>query len=160
MGILKNIFSKKQYVVHSPLTGHAVDLSSVDDPVFAEGILGMGMAVIPEDGKLYAPVSGKIAALFPTGHALGLVDGNGMEILVHIGIDTVNLEGEGFETHVQVDQQVEAGQLLITFDVDKIREKGFDPVTMVVVSNAAQFGAMGKAEEGRLTANEALFWFG
>lgn len=119
----------------SPLTGEVVALAEIKDAAFASGALGKGAAIEPTEGKLFAPVSGTVSALFPTGHAIGITSDDGAEILIHIGLDTVQLEGKYFTAHTAQGNRVEKGQLLIEFDANAIKEAGFDLTTPVVVTN-------------------------
>lgn len=165
MGLFKNLFTGKPddlnntTTVFSPVIGEAVPLNTVADPVFAEGTLGKGMAVKPEQGNLYAPVSGTVIALFPTGHALGIQTEQGMEVLIHIGIDTVEMNGTGFKTYVSANDTVEKGQLLISFDIDKINKAGYDSTVMVVVSNSDEMGTIEQTDKTHVTQEDSLFWF-
>lgn len=145
--------------VYSPLNGTAVPLSKVSDPAFAQGFMGKGAAVLPSEGRLYAPASGTVAALFETCHAIGIMTEAGMEVLLHIGVDTVEMKGDGFKAHVKQGDQVSAGQMLISFDIGKIKGRGLDPVTMVLVSNYSQFGEQVLLAEGTVTAGQLLFHF-
>ena len=128
--------SAKQEIVASPLTGNIVKQEDIEDEVFASGAMGKAVAINPTEGIVYAPANATITTIFPTGHAVGLTTDNGTEILIHIGLDTVELNGEGFEKFVQTDDVVEAGQKLISFDIDFIKEKGFSVQTPVVVTNS------------------------
>ncbi|MGY3777129.1 beta-glucoside-specific PTS transporter subunit IIABC [Isobaculum melis] len=126
--------------VTAPIKGEIVALSAVEDGMFSEEILGKGFAVKPVEGKVYAPVAGTITAVFDSKHAIGLTSESGVELLIHIGIDTVQLNGEGYEYLVGKGQKVQAGDLLIQFDLEKIAEKGYPTITPVVVTNSADFG--------------------
>lgn len=130
--------------VVSPLTGQAVPLSSVSDPMFAQGKLGAGIAIVPTEGKLVAPVSGKVVVTFPSGHAFAIrtkgADGKNVDILMHIGFDTVNLKGEHFNPVVKQGDEVQAGDLLGEFDIDAIKSAGYEVTTPVVVSNSKRTG--------------------
>ena len=119
-----------------------IPLHEVSDPAFAEGILGVGVAVIPAEGCVYAPVDGTVAAAFPTGHAIGLMSDDGMEVLIHVGIDTVTMKGDGFSLKVGQGDRVTRGQLLLTFEPEKIEAAGHETTTMVLVSNAANLGTL------------------
>lgn len=123
----------------SPVLGKMVPLSEVNDDVFSSKTMGEGFAINPQKGKLYAPVDGTIKMLFDTNHALGLETENGAELLFHVGIDTVQLGGQHFESRVKAGDVVKAGDLLLTFDLEKIISAGFDPVTIVVVTNQGQY---------------------
>lgn len=122
-------------ILQSPLTGQARELSTAVDPVFAQGVMGQGVLIDPTEGELVAPVDGIVSVLFPTKHAIGLVSTDGVEILMHIGMDTVNLDGKGFEAHVTQGDHVKAGDKLISFDISAIREAGYPVETPVIVTN-------------------------
>ncbi len=132
--------------VGSPVTGQTVALADVKDKVFASGALGKGIGIIPEHGQVYAPFGGTLVSAFPTGHAFGIKSADGVEALIHIGIDTVQLEGRGFTTAVTQGQEVEAGDLLATVDLDALKAAGYDPTTILVITNTAQFAAVLPAE--------------
>ncbi|WP_112179782.1 MULTISPECIES: beta-glucoside-specific PTS transporter subunit IIABC [Paraliobacillus] len=123
----------------SPVTGKMIPLAEVKDEVFSTKIMGEGFAVIPSKGELVAPVDGTIKMIFDTHHALGMETKNGVELLFHVGLDTVQLGGEYFESQVKVGDEVKAGDLLLKFDVDKIVEEGYDPVTVGVVTNKDKY---------------------
>lgn len=131
--------SAKEEIIASPVSGQAMDLSETPDEVFSSGALGKGLAIDPSEGIVKAPANGTISALFETGHAIGITTTSGTELLVHIGLDTVELEGKGFETLVEKDQEVKAGQELIRFDIDVIKEAGYSPVIPLVVTNTNDF---------------------
>lgn len=122
-------------IIASPLSGRIIPLSETPDPVFNSGAFGQGIAIEPTDGSIYAPVKSTIQALMPTNHAIGLITENGTEILIHIGMDTVQLEGKGFTVHVKQGDVVEAGQKLIDFDIDYIKSQNLPLITPVVVTN-------------------------
>lgn len=125
----------KQEVITSPLHGEVKALSEVEDAAFSTGALGYGLAIEPTEGKLYAPVSGTVSALFPTNHAIGITTDSGADILIHIGMDTVQFEGKYFKAHTVQGEYVEKGQLLIEFDIEEIRKEGKLLTTPVVVTN-------------------------
>lgn len=132
----------KDYAVYAPIAGTTENLSSVNDQVFASGMMGQGIAIKPsESGKVsvYAPNNGVMTVVAKTGHAYGLKTSNGVEILIHLGIDTVLLKGKGFETKVEVGQEVKAGQLLGTIDIDYIEKHKLDPTVMVLVTNSQEY---------------------
>lgn len=128
-------------VVASPLNGEVKALSEVNDPTFSQGILGQGIAILPSEGKLYAPFDGKVASVFETKHAICLEDGNGAEVLIHIGLETVSLGGKHFTAKVKDGDAVKKGDLLIEFDLNAIG-KEFDTITPVVITNADDFSAI------------------
>ncbi|PGT76723.1 beta-glucoside-specific PTS transporter subunit IIABC [Bacillus sp. AFS040349] len=129
---------KKEQII-SPLTGEVKVLSEIEDEAFASGALGHGVAIEPSEGKLLAPASGIVTALFPTNHAIGITTESGVDILIHIGMDTVQLEGKYFTAHVSQGDRIEKGQLLIEFEMDKIKEAGKPLTTPVVVTNHKEF---------------------
>ena len=141
----------------SPLKGQAIALVDVEDAVFSSGAMGQGLAIEPTEGKLYAPVDGEIALLFPTGHAIGMKTTDGAEILMHIGMDTVELNGEGFTAHVAQGDQVKAGQLLIEFDIDFIKSKGKPTVTPIVVTNSGEYHNVSIIEPKEIEVGQELF---
>ena len=142
--------------ITSPAEGKAIPLSEVADATFAQEILGKGAAIIPEKGVIYAPFDGKVDVMFETGHAVGLVGDNGIELLVHIGIDTVNLEGKYFTPKKLAGDVVKKGDVLIEFDVEKIKEAGYDVTTPVIVSNTDQYAAVEKSATGKVTKESNL----
>ena len=123
----------------SPVTGEVVPLSEVKDEVFSSGALGKGIAINPTIGELYAPATGEITTVFPTGHAIGMTTNDGSEILIHIGMDTVELDGKGFDIKAKQGDKVNQGDLLGYFDIDYIKEAGKPVVTPIVVTNSDQF---------------------
>ncbi|MGY4688719.1 N-acetylglucosamine-specific PTS transporter subunit IIBC [Salibacterium sp. K-3] len=120
----------------SPLTGSVLPLSEVNDEAFSSGALGKGTAVVPEEGRLYAPADGKVSTVFPTRHAYGITTAEGYEVLLHIGLNTVELQGGHYTTHVEQGDNVREGQLLAVFDLNKIQEAGYDITTPVIITNA------------------------
>ncbi|TQK20876.1 PTS system beta-glucoside-specific IIA component (Glc family) /PTS system beta-glucoside-specific IIB component (Glc family) /PTS system beta-glucoside-specific IIC component (Glc family) [Microbacterium sp. SLBN-154] len=143
--------------VRSPLDGTVVALSETPDAAFADGSLGDGVAILPRSGVLYAPFDATVAALFPTGHAIGLRSKDGAEVLIHIGIDTVRLKGEHFHVKVASGQEVSAGDLLIEFDLDAIAAAGYDLTTPVVVTNGDLYPEITDAASGPIAHGDALF---
>lgn len=139
--------------VHSVADGQVIKIEDVKDPVFSQKMMGDGFAVEPENGKIVSPVAGKVASIFPTKHALGLVTDNGLEVLVHIGLDTVSLEGKPFEVKVTEGQTVAAGDLLVEADLAAIREAGRETSTVVVFTNADAIKSVKVEHTGKLAAN-------
>lgn len=117
------------------------ELSQATDPVFAQGVMGQGVLIEPSQGELLAPVDGIVSVLFPTKHAVGIVSDQGVEMLMHIGMDTVNLEGKGFTAHVSQGDRVKAGDKLISFDIDFIKDAGYVTETPVIITNQDQYQA-------------------
>jgi PTS system beta-glucosides-specific IIC component len=142
--------------IASPLVGQVIPLSEAKDATFASGALGQGIAVEPTDGRLVSPVSGTLASIFPTGHAIGIVSDNGAEILIHIGFDTVQLNGKFFKLHVKQGEHVEKGQLLVEFDVESIKKAGFAVTTPVVITNSDKYSAVVGMNKGNVKINDAL----
>ncbi|WP_088815996.1 MULTISPECIES: beta-glucoside-specific PTS transporter subunit IIABC [Listeria] len=126
-------------VLVSPIEGDVITLAEVKDEAFSSGALGKGAAVVPTEGKLYAPASGTITTIFPTGHAVGITTDDGGEVLMHVGMDTVQLNGEHFTTHVKQGDRVEKGQLLTEFDIAKIVAAGYDITTPIIVTNSEKY---------------------
>ncbi|KHF39434.1 beta-glucoside-specific PTS transporter subunit IIABC [Halalkalibacter okhensis] len=143
---INNAADVKGEVVSSPFEGNVVPLDEVKDDAFATGALGRGVAVVPTEGKLVAPVSGTVSALFPSKHAVGIISDHGAELLIHVGMDTVQLQGEFFTAHIQQGDRVEKGQLLIEFDINGIQAAGFDITTPVIVTNSGQYNLMSTEE--------------
>ena len=139
--------------VHSVADGEVINIEDVKDPVFSQKMMGDGFAVEPENGHIVSPVAGKVTSVFPTKHALGLVTENGLEVLVHIGLDTVSLEGKPFEVKVSEGQTVAAGDLLVEADLDAIRAAGRETSTIVVFTNADAIKSVKVEHTGKLAAN-------
>lgn len=139
--------------VHSVADGEVINIEDVKDPVFSQKMMGDGFAVEPENGHIVSPVAGKVTSVFPTKHALGLVTDNGLEVLVHIGLDTVSLEGKPFEVKVSEGQTVAAGDLLVEADLDAIRAAGRETSTIVVFTNADAIKSVKVEHTGKLAAN-------
>ena len=140
---LKSLFgSKEKHVIVSPMAGKAIPMSQVNDPTFSQEILGKGVAIIPSEGEVKAPVNGTVSMIFDTKHAVSMTADNGAEIIIHIGLDTVELKGEHFTALAEAGQKVTAGTPLVRFDMEKIKEAGYDVVTPVIVCNTPQFPNM------------------
>ena len=141
----------------SPTSGIALPLSEVNDPVFAGGVLGAGLAIVPQSGEFHAPISGTVAMVFDTHHAIGLTTEDGVELLIHVGLDTVRLNGEHFTAHVAKGDRVEAGQLLLTADLPAIAAAGYDITTPIVVTNSTNHAVTPIAPAGHVAAGAPLF---
>ena len=126
----------------APVSGKVIPMSQVADPTFSQEILGKGVAVIPSEGRIVAPASGEVVVMFETKHAVSIKADNGAELIVHIGLDTVNLKGKYFESHVKQGDRVQAGDLLITADLEQIRAAGYDVITPVLICNTPDFPDM------------------
>lgn len=145
-----------QTEIASPMKGKVLKLESIKDDAFASAVLGKGAAVLPEEGKVYAPADGVISTLFPTLHALGMETDEGVELLIHIGLDTVQLNGEGFEAKVSQGDRVKKGQLLVTFDKEFIESKGYCMETPVIVTNTDDFLEVVEIGEGETVPGDGL----
>lgn len=136
----------------APVNGKVILLSEVRDEAFATEAIGKGIAMIPQDGRICAPCDGVVSALFPTGHAIGITSANGAEVLIHVGMDTVRLNGAGFTSHVSEGQMVKAGDLLIEADLEAIRKAGYDTTTPVIITNTEDFAEVETAGVGLVKA--------
>lgn len=142
--------------VASPLVGQVIPLSEVNDPVFASEAMGKGCAVIPTEGKVYAPFDGTIVGLLDSHHAVGMESENGIEILIHVGMDTVKLNGKYFTCHIEDGQHVKCGQLLLEFDIDAIKKEGYEVVTPVVITNSDEFTEITTEAAGQVKNDDEL----
>ncbi len=159
----------KDIKVDSPLKGNLIELSEVKDPAFSSGAMGRGAAIAEPEGKVYAPFDGKVTVFFETKHAIGLHSADGIDLLIHVGLDTVNLNGEHFTAHVAQDDEVKRGQLLLEFDVEAIKKAGYDVTTPIVVTNTPDYNKIdivmgdkvvsssGKAEEAPSAADDEKY---
>lgn len=153
--MFKKLFGKKEEPVKTvqllaPLSGTAVQLNSVTDPVFSEKMMGDGLAIEPDEGIVVSPVDGEIMQVFPTKHAVGIRAKNGAEILIHIGLETVSLKGEGFETYVKQGDTVKAGDKLVTFEMNIIKEKAKSAITPIIITNTDQAASFELLAEGKV----------
>ncbi len=142
--------------IQTPIVGDVVALENVDDPVFSSGAMGQGIAVKPSQGMVYAPADAEVSIAFATGHAYGLKTANGAEILIHVGIDTVTMNGEGFEQKVSQGDKVKAGDVLGTFDSSKIAAAGLDDTTMVIVTNTADYASVTPVASGSVVKGDVI----
>ena len=142
--------------IQSPIRGKVIDLKEINDPTFAEEMLGKGVAIEPIEGKVVSPVNGVISAIFPTKHAIGLTSDKGAEILIHIGLDTVKLGGKYFKTYVNVGDRVTIGDLMIEVDIDKIKEAGYEIVTPVLITNVDNYEEINKIASGLINKKENI----
>ena len=160
MGFFSNLFRKKEQVnpnhIFAPLAGNAVPLTSVPDPTFSEGILGNGIAIEPTDGKVYAPCDATVDMMFNTGHAVSLVAANGAEILIHVGLETVGLEGKPFTIHVSNGDAVKKGDLLMEADLDAIKAAGLNTITPIIVCNPDSFPAFNTTTGREVTPEDVV----
>ena len=150
------VISPSEGVIQTPIVGDVVALSNVNDPVFSSGAMGQGIAVKPSEDVVYAPADAEVTIVFPTGHAYGLRTANGAEILIHVGIDTVTMNGEGFEQKVAQGDKVKAGDILGTFDSNKIAAAGLDDTTMVIVTNTADYASVTPVASGSVVKGDTI----
>lgn len=129
---------KEENAIYSPLTGKVIPLSKVNDPAFSSGSMGQGCAIIPEIGQVLAPFDGSVVALFPTKHAIGLKDKDGIEVLIHVGLDTVNDQGKEFTSKVKMGDSIVKGQILIEFNIQALKDKGYDLTTPVIITEGGE----------------------
>lgn len=127
-------------VVYAPLTGKVIPIEEIPDPVFSQGIVGPGCGIEPEEGIVTAPFDGTVVSVTDTKHAVGLRSMDGIEILIHVGMDTVQMNGEGFDLKVKEGTKVHCGQQIMAFDMKKIKDAGYPTTTAVIVTNAAEYG--------------------
>ena len=142
--------------LESPLAGTVIPLSEVHDEVFAGEMMGKGCAVIPEEGKVYAPFDGKVVGLLDSHHAVGMESTDGVEVLIHVGMDTVKLNGKCFTIHVEEGEQVKKGQLLLEFDIPGIKEAGYEVTTPIIITNSDEFNNVEMKAEGQVTVGTEL----
>ena len=143
-------------IIHSPIKGEVKALSEVKDGVFSAGIMGKGFAIEPEEGEVVSPVRGSVTTIFKTKHAIGITSDQGAEILIHIGLDTVKLEGQWFTAHVKEGDKVAPGDPLVSFDLEQIKAAGYDVITPVIVTNTDQYSFSPVKEIGKVQTKEAL----
>ena len=142
MGFLDKLLGAKkaeEILILSPVQGEAVALSEVSDPTFGEEILGKGIAIRPSNGRIVSPVDGSVELMFDTGHAVSILSDAGTEVLVHVGLDTVKLEGKHYKIHTASGNKVKAGDLLMEFDIDAIKADGYDTITPIIICNTAAY---------------------
>lgn len=156
-----NFFKKKaeavvDYSVKAPLTGKVVALTDVPDPVFAGLMLGKGIAIEPTSGEVVSPVNGTVTTIFPTGHAVGLTSDSGVEVLIHVGMDTVSLNGQGFTQHVKAGDNVTVGQQLVTVDLEAVKAAGYPIVTPIVITNTGNFTDVTITQASSVTSGDDL----
>lgn len=151
------LFKKKEtpgITLAAPLKGKAVSLSEVNDPTFSENMLGKGAAIIPAEGKIYAPADGEISLVFDTLHAVSMTTTEGIELLIHVGLDTVMLKGEGFTSHVATGDKVKKGDLLLSVDLDALKSAGYDIITPMVVCNTDSYADVVPAASGDISVGD------
>lgn len=155
MGIF-DAFRKKGIIIVSPMRGTCVSMKEVSDPTFSEEILGRGVAIKPVEGKVYSPADGMITTMFPTGHAVGITTDEGVELLVHVGLDTVAMKGDGFNIIAKEGQRVRKGDLLIDADLEKIEKAGYDTITPVVICNSDDYIEINVNTDNKVGAGDVI----
>ncbi len=156
MGFLKNLFSDPELEIGAPVAGQVVPLTEVNDPTFHDEILGKGIAVRPSANQIVAPCDAKVDLMFDTGHAVSLVADCGAEVLIHVGLNTVQLQGKHFTVHSKNGDHVTAGQLLIEFDREAIAAEGYDVITPVIICNTDKYDKIKTYTEKTVAAGETV----
>ncbi|MCC3146011.1 PTS glucose transporter subunit IIA [Halanaerobium sp. Z-7514] len=151
-----NIFKQKEIYINAPFKGEVIELENVADQVFSQKMLGDGFAIIPEENILKSPVNGEIIQIFPTGHALGIKTKDGLELLIHLGIDTVELAGQGFNKLVEEGAKIKQGRALIEFDLDYIRENSPSTATPIVITNMEKIKKIEILKKGSVKAGQKI----
>ena len=126
-------------IIYAPIRGETVKSADIHDPAFSEEMLGKGMAIIPVEGKVYAPFDGKVSMVFTTKHAVTLVSNKGTEVLIHVGLDTVRLKGKYYKSYVETGELVNKGDLLLEFDMEAVSAAGYDTITPIVICNSDDY---------------------
>ena len=156
MGLFDGLLKKKEIHISSPVDGICVQISEVSDPTFGEEIIGKGVAIRPSNGRIVSPVDGEISTIFPTGHAVGITTADGVELLIHIGLDTVALKGEHFSAHVSSGDKVKKGDLLVEVDMEAVKEKGYDTITPVIICNTPDFASIDGIIDNEVKAGDDI----
>ena len=161
--MLKSLFSKENTItdvtIYAPIDGKLVSLEEVPDPVFSQKMMGNGIAIMPTNGTVISPVQGKVLQVFPTKHAIGIKAANGAEILIHIGLETVELKSDGFTVYVQEGDNIKKGERLIDFDIDLIKRKAKSIISPVIITNTAEMSEIRLSNKETIQAgqDEILF---
>lgn len=153
-----SFFKKKEDkdILGAPVKGTALPSSAIADPTFGEEMLGKGMAIEPAEGKVFSPVDGSIAVVIDTKHAVSVLSDKGAEILIHVGLDTVKLQGKYFTTHVNTGDAVKKGDLLIEFDIDTLKAEGYEVITPVIVCNSDSYADINRVTEGEVNVGDTV----
>ncbi len=155
MGLFDKLMKGNMIEICSPVNGEVVSIDKVPDPMFAQEMIGKGVAIIPSDGKFVAPCDGELVALFETGHAYCINTNDGAELMVHIGIDTVKLKGQFYNTCAKQGDTVKKGNLIVEVDIEGVKNAGYDVITPVIISNYASFSNMEK-KSGIVSAGDVV----
>ncbi len=156
MGFFEKLFCKKTDDLYAPMAGKAVPISQVPDPTFAEGMLGNGIAIEPAEGKVYAPCDATVDMMFTTGHAVSLVADCGAEILIHVGLETVSLEGKPFTVHAANGDKVKKGQLLMEVDLEAVKAAGLPIITPMVICNTDAYSTFNTVTDKDVTNDDVV----
>lgn len=154
--MFKHLLNKKKTeVLLAPISGQLKNLGDVPDPVFSEKLMGDGVAIIPTFGEVVAPCDGRVETVFPTKHAIGLTSDGGAEILIHIGLETVTMKGNGFTPHVEAGEKIKRGQRLISFDLEKVKKEAVDCITpMIITGGKANITSFNAGQNTTVVSNE------
>ncbi|WP_054861154.1 PTS glucose transporter subunit IIA [Gracilibacillus sp. JCM 18860] len=154
--MFNKLFGKKKITEEwvTPLSGKLIAIEEVPDPTFSIKLMGDGVAIVPSEGKVVSPVDGEIIQLFPTKHAIGIKSENGIEILIHIGLETVSLNGEPFETYIKTNDKVKAGQLLVSFNLEQINVEAASTITPIVITNEDKIDNLSKQDSREVSAGK------
>lgn len=162
---LKGLFRKEdgqkaikydEIIIKSPIKGEIYPITEVRDQTFKDKLLGDGIGIYPVQGRVVSPFDGRVAIMFETNHACSIVSDRGAEVLIHIGLDTVNLKGQYYKSYVNNGSRVKTGDLLIEFDIEKIRAAGYDLITPIVITNSSSYKSIEAIKEGHVEELEAL----
>ncbi len=157
MKLFQNLFTKDSGMkVGAPVAGWLVSIKEVSDPTFSDEILGKGAAIIPSDNRICAPVDGVVTTVFPTGHAAAVTGNGGEEILIHVGLDTVKLNGKHFTIHASEGQTVKKGDLLLEADIEQIKAEGYDVITPVIICNSDDFAEIVMEQAGDVAQGDDI----
>lgn len=157
MKLFQNIFAKDSGSgIGAPVAGTLISITEVNDPAFSGEVLGKGAAIIPSGTRICSPVDGTVSTVFPTGHAAAVTSKEGAEILIHVGLDTVKLEGKHFTIHASEGQEVKKGDLLLEADIEQIKAEGYDIATPVVICNSDEFSEIRMAEPGTVSQGDNI----
>lgn len=160
MKLFQNLFGSNAkdtgIKISAPVSGRLVSIKEVSDPTFSEEILGKGVAIIPSGHQICAPAEGTVSTVFPTGHAAAITTVEGAEILIHVGLDTVKLDGKHFTIHAQEGQKVSKGDLLLEADLEQIKAEGYDIITPVIICNSDEFSKFLPSESGEVSQGDEI----
>ena len=150
------VLGSKAKMVYSPMNGEVFPLAKSKDPVHRKKMLGKGVLIIPREGNVFAPFDGKVEMVYETQHALGLVSDDGVELMIHVGLDTVKLNGKHFKAHVKNGQKINKGDLLLEFDIEKIISEGYEIEIPIIITNTADYSSIEILAKGTISINEEM----